>query len=102
MSCDLDHIFKRQCTSWRDRSRRGSYHYGMFTTWLMEQQGREDNIGVLAGMCFNDYNAGCALLYKDPLGWMQHFKLAHQKQSELVKSMLGDAYLEYVATLSIK
>lgn len=97
----LEEVRWRGAIYW-DRDCRGSYHCEMFTTWLLEQSDRDDSVGVLARLLFHDYNAGCALMYKDPLGWMQHFKQAHGRVSEKVKDMLGDAYVEYVDTLSTK
>lgn len=68
----------------------------------MDQDDRDDAVGELARLLFTDYNAGCALMYKDPLGWMEHFKQAHRKSFEKVKDMLGEAYTEYIDTLSTK
>lgn len=80
-----------------DRSRWPSYYCWVFTTWLLEQQYRDDPIGYMARVCYNDYNAGCAIMYRDPIGWAEHFKNSHSRHYEKLKSILGDAYVEYVA-----
>jgi len=90
------------CIFKTDRVRRASYHYWVFTTWFLEQQDRTDEIGKVARVCYSDYNAGCAMMYRDPIGWAEHFKSSHSKHYENVKSVLGDAYLEYIAQSSVK
>lgn len=80
-----------------DRSRWPSYYCWVFTTWLLEQQDRTDSVGYVARICYNDYNAGCAMMYRDPIGWAEHFKNSHSRHYEKLKSILGDAYVEYVA-----
>lgn len=36
-------------------------------------------------------------MYRDPIGWAEHFKASHSRHYEKLKSILGDAYVEYVA-----
>jgi hypothetical protein len=68
----------------------------VFTTWIFAQRDRNDSVGLLGKLLFNDYNAGCAGGGYDPLAWMEHFYQKHPKASEMVKLSIGDAYSEYL------
>jgi hypothetical protein len=72
---------------------------GMFTAWLLDQQGREDSIGDLADLVYEDHNAGCAIMFKDAVAWLSHFESSHRKQLVILTEMLGDAYVEYCTQL---
>lgn len=78
------------------------YYWGMFTAWLLDQRSRDDSVGDLAGLAYEDYNAGCAGVYKDAVAWLAHFESMHRKQLPILTEMLGDAYVEYCTQLSTK
>jgi hypothetical protein len=68
---------------------------GMFISWLLEQQDRDDTAGFLARTMFDDYNAGCASLYPDAARWKEHFESKHKKHAAFLMELLGDALVEY-------
>jgi len=68
---------------------------GMFTAWLLDQRGREDSVGDLADLVYEDHNAGCAIMFKDAVAWMGHFEDMHRRQLSILTELLGDAYVEY-------
>jgi len=68
---------------------------GMFTVWLFEQQDRNDEVGLFARVAFYDYNAGCASVFKDAVGWKKHFEVKHVRKAPKLNELLGDAYVEY-------
>ena len=74
----------------------------MFTAWLLDQRDRVDAVGMLANVAYNDHNAGCASMYKDPVSWMHHFEDKHRKQLARLMEGLGDAYVEYCSQLGTK
>lgn len=71
----------------------------MFTEWLLDQQDRTDNVGRLARLVWDDHNAGCAVMYPDPVSWKKHFEARHAAKLPLLMEMLGDAYVEYATQL---
>lgn len=71
----------------------------MFTSWLFEQQDRDDNVGLFARVAFYDYNAGCAGYYRDAVAWKKHFDVKHVRKAPKLNEMLGDAYVEYCTEL---
>jgi hypothetical protein len=72
----------------------------MFITWVLDQQDREDSIGLLARTVWQDYNAGCANLYKTAVEWKEHFEQSHSKRFAALLELLGDAYVEYCTTVT--
>lgn len=74
----------------------------MFTTWLLEQQDRPDSVGMLARTAYKDHNDGCAILYKDAIGWLHHFQGRHRNNLAILIGMLGDAHVEYCTQLDTK
>jgi hypothetical protein len=72
----------------------------MFTAWLLDQQDRSDATGRIARAIFEDHNAGCAVMYADPIGWMKHFQEKHRKTLPTLSTLLGEAYVEYVNSLA--
>lgn len=67
----------------------------MFTSWLFEQQDRDDRVGLMARTAFDDFNAGCASLFSDAVGWKTHFESRHVKHYHFLLGLLGDAFVEY-------
>lgn len=75
---------------------------GMFTVWLFGQQDRDDSVGLFARVAFYDYNAGCALVFGDAVGWKKHFEVKHARKYPKLIELLGDAYVEYCTELGEK
>ena len=71
----------------------------MFTSWLFEQDDRDDRVGRFARLAYADYNAGCASPFKDAVAWKVHFEQKHPKKFEELLDMLGDAFVEYSTEL---
>jgi len=71
----------------------------MFTSWLFEQDDRDDNVGRFAKLAYADYNAGCASAFKDAVAWKEHFEQKHPKKFGVLLELLGDAYVEYSTEL---
>ena len=67
----------------------------MFTSWLFEQQDRDDRVGLIAKTAFADFNAGCASLFPTAVGWKKHFESNHVKRFDFLLELLGDAFVEY-------
>ena len=74
----------------------------MFTSWLLDQQDRQDSVGKLAQLVWADHNSGCAVMYRDPVSWKEHFERRHAKQLGALMDMLGDAFVEYASGLGTK
>lgn len=74
--------------------------WGMFSIWLLEQQDREDSVGQFARLAWQDYNSGCAAMYKDAVGWKKHFDTCHGAKLDKLMELLGDAYVEYAQQLT--
>jgi hypothetical protein len=74
----------------------------MFTAWVLDQQERADSVGELARLMLTDHNAGCAVMYRDPFGWKDHFEAAHRGKLTVLMDMLGDAYVEYANSLGTR
>jgi hypothetical protein len=72
----------------------------MFTSWLLEQDDREDSVGRLSRLVQADYSAGCASLYKDAVAWKVHFEQKHPKKFGVLLELLSDAYVEYCTEFS--
>ena len=72
----------------------------MFTPWILEQQYRDDSVGKLATLMWQDYNAGCAGHILTPVGWKEHFEQRHPKKFGELLEWLGDAYVEYATGLN--
>lgn len=70
----------------------------MFTTWLLDQDDREDSVGLLARTAKSDINNGCSRVYPYATDWLHHFKDRHSKQLPKLMEPLGDAYVEYCTT----
>jgi len=68
----------------------------------MEQQDREDTVGKIARLMWQDYNAGCARMYPDPVSWKVHFEQKHAKGFSVLFEWLGDAYVEFASELNAK
>jgi len=75
---------------------------GMFTAWLMRQRGRADSVGDFAELIYEDHNAGCAVMVKDPVSWKAHFETRHRTQLPILMELLGDAYVEYCNQLGTR
>jgi hypothetical protein len=67
----------------------------MFTSWLFEQQDREDRVGMFARTAFTDYNAGCGSANFDAVAWKKHFDAKHPRHGKFLIELLGDAFVEY-------
>lgn len=74
----------------------------MFTSWVLDQVDRDDSVGYLARVMRDDYNAGCASRFKDPVAWKAHFESRHRKQAPLLMSWLSDTFVEYCVGLGTK
>jgi hypothetical protein len=72
----------------------------MFTSWLFEQDDRDDRVGRFARLAYADYNAGCASPFKDAVAWKVHFEQKHPKKFGVLLELLGDAYVEYCTEFS--
>ena len=67
----------------------------MFTSWLFEQQDRDDAIGYFSKVAYSDYNAGCAAHFKTAVDWKNHFNEKHTSKFNQLFDLLSDAYVEY-------
>ena len=74
----------------------------MFTSWVLDQQDRDDTVGKLAKVMWDDYNAGCAVMFKDPVAWKNHFESRHKKQAPLLMEWLSDTFVEYCTSLGTR
>jgi hypothetical protein len=74
----------------------------MFTSWVLDQQDRDDTVGKLAKVMWDDYNAGCASMFKDPVAWKNHFESVHRKQAALLMDWLSDTFVEYCTSLDTR
>jgi hypothetical protein len=75
------------------------YHVFMFLIWALDQQDRDDSVGLLTRTMWQDYNAGCAGPYKTAVEWKEHFEQKHPSKFEALLELLGDAYVEYCTEL---
>jgi hypothetical protein len=73
----------------------------MFSVWALDQIDREDNVGRFGRLVWEDYNSGCAAMYKDALGWRAHFEKCHGAKLGPLLELLSDAYVEYVRELDM-
>jgi hypothetical protein len=71
----------------------------MFSVWVLDQIDREDGVGRFARVVWEDYNSGCAAMYKDAVAWKKHFEKCHRSKLELLVQLLEDAYVEYAMGL---
>jgi hypothetical protein len=78
------------------------YYCVVFTAWVLDQQDRDDSVGKLARLIIMDHNAGCAVMYRDPISWKKHFELFHRPKLDALMDMLGDAYVEYCTSLGTR
>lgn len=57
-------------------------------------------MGELARLLWGDYNSGCAIMYKAPMYWINHFSKSHPKALEKVMGLMGDAYSDFLIELA--
>ena len=74
----------------------------MFTSWALDQMDRDDSVGKLAKVMWDDHNAGCASMFKDPVGWKNHFESRHGKQAPMLLEWLSDMFVEYCTSLNTR
>ena len=74
----------------------------MFTSWALDQMDRDDSVGKLAKVMWDDHNAGCATMFKDPVSWKNHFEGSHKKQAPLLMEWLSDMFVEYCTSLNTR
>ena len=74
----------------------------MFTSWALDQMDRGDSVGKLAKVMWDDHNAGCAAMFKDPVSWKNHFEGSHGKQAPLLMDWLSDMFVEYCTSLNTR
>ena len=74
----------------------------MFTSWALDQMDRGDSVGKLAKVMWDDHNAGCAAMFKDPVSWKNHFESSHGKQAPLLMDWLSDMFVEYCTSLNTR
>jgi hypothetical protein len=71
-----------------------------FVEWLWDQQERIDEVGKIAKLTWHDKNSGCALPFRFPIMWEEHFHYKHKaKASELIRliRLAGQEYLALYA-----
>jgi hypothetical protein len=69
--------------------------YAMFTEWLLQQEGRKDNVGMAAKLCWAEMNNG--MVPRKELGlffWQGHWQ--HRGKPDYFRFFV-EAYLEYKA-----
>jgi hypothetical protein len=71
----------------------------MFSVWVLDQIDREDGVGRFARVVWDDYNSGCAAMYKDAVAWKTHFEHSHGSKLGVLVQLLEDAYVEYAMSL---
>jgi len=72
----------------------------MFTTWLLEQEYRKDDVGKLAHLVYQDLNNGCAMGIKSYVGWYVHFAKHHKHNSLILLNLLDKAQDEHIKSLT--
>jgi hypothetical protein len=72
----------------------------MFSEWMMDQQGRNDDVGRFARLCWEDYTAGCARYFAGAVEWRDHFQKKHPNKVDLIFPLLKTAFTEYVESLT--
>ena len=60
------------------------YYCVVFTAWVLDQQDRDDSVGKLSRLMVMDHNAGCAVMYRDPVSWKEHFEKFHRTNLEMI------------------
>jgi hypothetical protein len=67
----------------------------MFMQWLMEQEDRDDSVGSLYKLIYNDRNNGCLNSVASMKYVIQHFINVHPNQFIILRSYLVDAIKAY-------
>jgi len=67
----------------------------MFMYWLLQQEDRDDEIGLLYKMIYTDHNNGCLNTLSNMKLIIQHFISVHPKQFLLLRSYLVVAIKAY-------
>jgi hypothetical protein len=67
-----------------------------FSTWLWEQLDFPGRSGVLAKVCWDDVNNGCANARFSATDWLKHFDEKHAEKRETLADMLIPVYMEYL------
>jgi len=66
-----------------------------FLNWILKQDEEPGGLGLFSSIIFQDINNGCGLRYTEPTEWKEHFEKKHKKTSDVLNSLLEDAYVTY-------